>query len=368
MKVLILSDVNVIHTIRWAVSLHESGLEIAVLSLSSLKKENENYYDGVEVYHVGDLVAKGEGGLAKITYLKLVPLIKKSIIKFRPDILHAHYASSYGLLGALSGFSPFLISVWGNDIFSFPYKSPLHRAIIKYNLKKADLILSTSQIMAQQTMRFTNKPVTVVPFGVDLERFKPIKVETPFSPGDIVIGTVKTMEPKYGIKYLVEAFSLLKTRRPELPLKLLIVGGGSRIDELIDQVSELGFADHVKFTGSVGHDEVPRYFNMLDIAVFLSTLDSESFGVAIIEASACEKPVVVSDVGGLPEVVEDGVTGTVVAKKNAMAAANAIEKLIDDEELRSSMGQKGRERVKRHYDWSHNVRQMIDIYQDVLSR
>ena len=366
MKVLILSYVNVIHTIRWVVSLSESGLEIAVLSLSSLKKENERHYEGVEVYHVGDLVAGGEGGLAKITYLKLVPLIKKIIIKFRPDILHAHYSSSYGLLGALSGFRPYLISVWGNDIYSFPYRSFIHKLIIKYNLRKADLILSTSQVMARQTQLFINEQVKVVPFGVDLERFKPDEPATPFSAGDIIIGTVKTMEPKYGIEYLIEAFSLLRTRRPELPLKLLIVGGGSRIDELIQQVSSLGLTDHVKFTGFVDHEEVPSYFNMLDIAVFLSTLDSESFGVAIIEASACGKPVVVSDVGGLPEVVEDGVTGTVVPKMNAKAAAKAIEKLIDDEELRRSMGQKGRERVKKHYDWSRNVRQMIEIYQDVL--
>lgn len=366
MKVLILSDVNVIHTIRWVVSLSESGLKIAVLSLSSLKKENERHYEDVEVYHVGDLVAGGEGGLAKITYLKLIPLIKKIIIKFRPDILHAHYSSSYGLLGALSGFRPYLISVWGNDIFSFPNKSRLHRCIIKYNLNRADLILSISHVMARQTQRFTDKPIAVVPWGVDLDRFKSTKVDSLFTSGDIIIGTVKTMEPKYGITYLIEAFSLLRKRRPELPLKLLIVGGGSRIDELIQQVSELGLVDHVKFTGFVDHDEVPSYVNMLDIAVFLSTLDSESFGVAIIEASACCKPVIVSNVGGLPEVVEDGVTGVVVPNMNAEKAADALETLLDDEELRRSMGQKGRERVKKHYDWSRNVHQMIEIYQDVL--
>ena len=107
---------------------------------------------------------------------------------------------------------------------------------------------------------------------------------------------------------------------------------------------------------------------MLDIYVALSTLDSESFGVAIIEASACEKPVVVSNAGGLPEVVEDGVTGIIVPKHDEVSAANAIEKLLLDEELRIQMGQNGRKRVKELFDWNHNVAQMIDIYQRMLSK
>jgi len=82
------------------------------------------------------------------------------------------------------------------------------------------------------------------------------------------------------------------------------------------------------FTGKVPYNEVPKYQNMLTISVSVS--DSESFGVAILEASACEKPVVVSNVGGLTEVVEDGVTGIIVPPRNPEKTAEAIEKLLLD--------------------------------------
>ena len=80
--------------------------------------------------------------------------------------------------------------------------------------------------------------------------------------------------------------------------------------------------------GAVPHKDVPRYLNQMDIYVAASRLDSESFGVAVLEASACELPVVVSNAGGLPEVVEDGVTGYIAPKEDVAATATAIGKLI----------------------------------------
>ena len=201
--------------------------------------------------------------------------------------------------------------------------------------------------------------------GVDLENFRPLPVRSLFSSGDIVVGTVKTLEVKYGIEYLIRAFRLLKDMLAAIPLKLLIVGGGSQRARLESLARELGVWADTRFTGHVGHDEVPQYFNMLDIAVMPSIYDSESFGVSAIEASACCKPVVVCDVGGLPEVVEDGVTGLVVESRNEVAIATAIGRLVAEPGLRSKMGQAGRERVGKLYEWNANVEQMLSIYDEV---
>jgi glycosyltransferase involved in cell wall biosynthesis len=103
---------------------------------------------------------------------------------------------------------------------------------------------------------------------------------------------------------------------------------------------------------------------MIDISVIVS--NQESFGVSVIEAGACENPVVVSNVGGLPEVVEDGVTGIIVPAKNPIATADAIEKLILDKSLRESMGKAGRKRVEALYKWENNVEQMMEIYYKTL--
>ena len=93
---------------------------------------------------------------------------------------------------------------------------------------------------------------------------------------------------------------------------------------------------------------------------------ARALGWAVIEASACEKPALVSKVGGLPEVVKDGVTGFIVPPRNPEKAAEAIEKLILNKDLRVRMGQAGRERVKQLYNWDNNVGQMISIYKDAL--
>ena len=119
------------------------------------------------------------------------------------DILHAHYASSYGLLGALANFHPFILSIWGADIFSFPKKSFLHRYIFNFNLRVADKILSTSQIMAKEIKKYTNKEIIVTPFGIDINTFKPgNKVDKIKGEFDFIIGTIKGLEEIYGIEYL----------------------------------------------------------------------------------------------------------------------------------------------------------------------
>src|SRR5690606_14490213 len=120
---------------------------------------------------------QNENQLSKLNYLKAYRQVKRIIREFKPDILHAHYASSYGLIGALSSFHPFVLSVWGADIYNFPHISPLHNAIIRYNIRKADMILSTSKIMKTETMKYTPKEIVVTPFGIDIEKFYPKKVK-----------------------------------------------------------------------------------------------------------------------------------------------------------------------------------------------
>jgi len=366
MKLLLLSDPNSVHTIKWAKSLANEGIEIIIFGLGKLTVDEYEEINNIKVELLDENVSNDEGALYKVKYLKALPRVKKIITKFNPDIVHAHYASSYGLLGALSGFYPFIVSVWGLDVFSFPHKSFLHKTILKYNLSKANKILSTSKVMAKETKSYTDKMITVTPFGIDMEKFKPLKVDSLFHKDDIVIGTVKTLEDKYGIEYLIRAFKIVSSKYLELPLKLLIVGGGSLESQLKSLVKELNIEDKTVFTGKVPFNDVPKYQNMLSISVSVSVSNSESFGVAIIEASSCSIPVVVSNVGGLPEVVEDNVTGFVVPKENPKETALAIEKLILDDELRNKMGNEGRKRVERLYNWEDNVNQMIEIYKDIL--
>jgi glycosyltransferase involved in cell wall biosynthesis len=366
-RILFLSDVNSAHTRKWAESLAKKGFEIGVFSLSPCKSDWFEAFTNITIFSSVKLTPEQfiASDLSKVAYFKELRALKEIIKTFKPDIVHAHYATSYGLLGVLTKFKPLIISLWGSDIFDFPRKSILHRAVLKYNLKMADRVLSTSYVMAEETKKYTDRPVTVTPFGIDMDLFKPEKVESLFAPNDIVIGTIKVLDEVYGIDYLIKAFKILRDKHPELPLKLLIVGRGQQAEELKQLTVDLGVSADCIFTGFVNHSLVPHYHNMICIPCFLS--NSESFGVAVLEASSCEKPVVVTNVGGLPEVVDEGVTGFIVPPRDEKAAADAIDKLISSASLRETFGKNGRKKVNQLYDWNKNLEDIIEIYNDVLN-
>ena len=182
------------------------------------------------------------------------------------------------------------------------------------------------------------------------------------------------MDVKYGIDYLIKAFSKtyndLNISNPEIASKLYLelVGPGNQIDELKSISKQLGIDSRVRFIGRVPHTEVVNWLNRFDIYSAPSILDSESFGVAVIEASACRVPVVVSDVGGLPEVVEDGVTGYVVRAKNEDELSLRLTELVVNKEKRLEMGLNGEKSVKTKYEWSECVSLMERVYQSIINR
>jgi glycosyltransferase involved in cell wall biosynthesis len=366
MKILLLSDINSAHTQKWALGLSASGFKIGIFTLS--KPDNDWFTDkGIKVFGDNNLPKTVFSGslFGKLQYLKSVKSLNKVIKDFKPDILHAHYATSYGLIGSLTKFHPFIISVWGSDVYDFPNLFFFNPVILRYILKSSDRILSTSNSMAKEISKYTNKEISVIPFGIDLNVFKPNKVNSIFNKDEIVIGTIKTLEPKYGIEFLIEAFDIIRRKHNNFPLKLLIVGGGSKMIELKNICKQKGIENLVVFTGKISYDLVADYHNMIDVYVALSVDDSESFGVAALEASACSKPVVVSDASGFSEVTKDGITGIIVPRKNAMAAANAIEKIIIDKEYSAFLGSNGRNNVLENYNWEANLQEQILVYKSV---
>lgn len=362
MRVLLLSEANSIHTRRWVEALCRRNIDIMLLSLS---KPRDDFYDslGVKCIYINE--AKFDAPtISKIGYLKLIKHVKRAVSEFRPHILHAHFASSYGFIGSLAGFHPFIVSVWGSDVYAFPNQNPVNKWIIKYVLRKADVLLSTSSVMAKETLKYTNKEIFVTPFGVDTNRFMNTGPGVP--KGKFVVGNVKTLAPKYGIDVLIKAYKLVVERNRNLDSELLIYGTGPCREEYGLLAERLGIADKVKFMGYVDNAKLPEVYSSVSVSVSVSVSDSESFGVVAVEAMACECPVITSDADGFTEVVENGVTGLIVPKRNIEATADAIQRFIDDPSLRSKMGTEGRKRVLRFFDWEKNVDTMYKLYDKTL--
>lgn len=359
MKIAFLAPASSIHTQRWVAALCGRGHQVTLFS-----QHRHPIGDSLRGINVEWLPFSGGSGY----FLNAIRL-RTRLAELQPDLLNVHYASGYGTTAALSGFRPTLLSVWGSDVFDFPYESWLKGMILRRNLRSASRIASTSHVMATQVQKLAPSlpPVFVTPFGVDCERFRPNPCR---DPNFITIGTVKTLAHKYGIDLLIDAFARL-LRDDQLQnaglasrMRLVLVGGGEDRAALEVLATALGVRDKVVFVGPVAYREVPHWLNQLDIYVAASR--RESFGVAAVEASACGLAVVVSDAGGLPEVVRNGETGFVVPRENPQALATAIKELVLDAVLRQQMGTAGRELVLSNYEWEHCVDTMEAVYREVV--
>ncbi|MBC7861584.1 MAG: glycosyltransferase [Bacteroidia bacterium] len=366
MKILLLSDISSEHTQKWALGLASKGIEIAIFSLNHSVYDWFTGVENIQIAFQAEEQLDGKSFFEKLNYISVLNKVKKAIKEIEPDIVHAHYASSYGMLGALSKFHPFIVSVWGADVFDFPRQSAFHKKIFSYNLKKADLICSTSFIMKEETKKYTSKEIKVTPFGVDTEVFKPFKTPSLFPENAVVVGLVKSLEAKYGIEILIKAFARAKELLPGTDLRLLIVGKGSLENKLKELAEDLNISNAVIFAGKTPHEEVPRFLNMMDIFVSVSVDDSESFGVSAVEACSCAKAVIVSEVGGLKEVIINNKTGLFVPVLNVDETAAAMVRFAENPALRNEFGLRARQHVLENYNWKENLELMVTIYSELL--
>lgn len=366
MKVLLLGNPGSVHTVKWVKSLAFKGLQVYLLSLNKVSGDLFADHPNIEFQSLGlsnRFVMQKNPRFVKIIYLRILPAIKRAIQSFQPDILHSHYISSYGVLGALTGFHPYVVSIWGSDIYRFPNRSWINRTLVKYALNQADAILSTSNNMLNQIKNFTQKPVEITPFGIDTDTFRSIPVKN--DENTFVIGTVKHLKKIYGIDLLIKAFKKIVDWNPSLDLKLLVVGQGTERKNLENLANKLGISKKVEFAGDVEPDDVPYYINRMDVFVALSVCN-ESFGVSVLEAGACQIPVVVSNVSGFTEIVKDNDTGIVVPDNEVLKPAEAIHRLIHDDRLREELGKNARNHVEQLYSFHSSINSMLRIYNQVL--
>ena len=352
MHIVFLADAPYIHTRRWLEHFVGLGHRCTVLSFRPAAIE------GAEVIYVGGLER-----LAKGRYLVHARRVARLVRALDPDLVSALHLTSYGFLAALAGVRPLVTSVWGLDILETPRLSPFHAWITRYALARADEITATGLHLATAATHYAPQatPITVVPYGVDLERFQP--AERP-ERDRVVIGAAARLSKEKGVRYLVEAFARL--RHGGLDVVLRLAGDGPEMANLRALVDRLGVADAVELLGEIDHAEVPAFLHSLDIFALPSVY--ESFGVAAVEAAATGLPVVASDVFGIPDVVVDGATGLLVPPRDVAALASAIERLAGDRDLRRRLGDGGRALVRERYDWQINARQMELVYDRACER
>lgn len=359
MKVLFLSAANSIHTVRWVNALSERGHKITLVSQKNHQADADSIHSDVDIRYLPVSGTKG--------YYLNARALNRIYKQGNFDVINVHYASGYGTLARVARLPRILLSVWGSDVYDFPYESSVKEKILRKNLKYAAMLASTSKAMAKQTQKFLNenKEIKITPFGVDIKKFSPDKRKK--ENDKFVFGIIKTLSPKYGIDTVIKAFAQFYNEisdQEKGKVCLQIYGKGELLEELKKLTRTLKIEEHVIFKGYIPNDKVPRALNDMD--VFLLGSRFESFGVAAVEAMACGIPIVATDADGFKEVIKGQETGFIVPKNAPEKMAPYLKILYDDDELRKRMGAAGRKRVETLYNWDKNVETMIEAYQNLI--
>ncbi len=239
MKICFLAGANSIHSYRWITYFAGKRNKISWVSLSPLT-EGSNIPE-IDFYEIRSFSRK------ICSILKAVFKVRRLIREMRPEILHAHYAGAYGLIGALSGFHPFIITPWGSDIL-MAGGSAIKKWMVKYILKKADLITCDAEHMRNAIAKFgvDIEKIHIIYFGIDTQRFLPgrkseylaKKLEVFDSP---VIVSLRSLEPIYDVETLVRSVPQVVKEIPDA--KFMIVGTGSQEEALKGLSTRLGISD-----------------------------------------------------------------------------------------------------------------------------
>ncbi len=229
-----------------------------------------------------------------------------------------------------------------------------------YNKRVDGVVAISDKIAALLVQAGVDKEkIRIIHSGIDPIQ-SPKDRATDRSSGIPIIGTVASLEERKGHRYLLEAARLLKNQGHRLSYQLAGVGTQRRVLE--QSVLRLGLEDEVVFSGFVS--EIPSFLSRIDIFVLPSLY--EGLGVAVIEAMAAGKPVVASRVGGLPELIEDCVTGFLVPPGDPSALAQAISRMLSSEGFVEGMGAKGKERVQKRFTMERMAKQNEDFYYDLV--
>jgi len=356
----------------------EKGHDVHLITFCPSNKSDEAQqgiptFEGFEVHHfdiqriLGADDINGLWGFFKLTLNHMVRIsaLFNLVRRIKPDVLNGHFITTYGLWSALSYYHPFLLTVWGSDILVLPKQLRTGKPIARFVLKMADAVIVNSMVQKQAAVDLGCNPRKIVsfPWAVDLERFNPkvsgerIRKSLGWEQNQIIFCT-RWHKPIYGVKYLLYTIPKIVQEHPEA--RFMIGGCGPLTDKFKGFVAKEGLGGYVKFVGKISHEDMPEYMAACDIYVSPSLSDGTS--ASLLEAMACSKPVVVSDIPGNLEWVNNNINGFTVPTRDVKALANAILELLRDEVLRKKFGARNLEIVKEKAD----VRRSLQLYEDIL--
>jgi glycosyltransferase involved in cell wall biosynthesis len=347
-----------IHTRRWVEYFAEKGHKVHLIT--------PEYDDikGVKIHEVNPEVSK-------LSPLFKATIIRKLVKKIKPDVIHAHQVVPFGLYGALSGFHPFVVSAWGSDIAIFPEKSNIHKILVKYALKMADLVHTGDEPGKERLIELgcDENKILIQPMGIDTNRFFPrarsedlrrkLGIEDKYS-----VLCARWFKPQYNIDIFIKAMPYVLK---EIHNVIFIICGAGHLElELKKLVEELEINKNVVFTGLIHNEEMPKYLASIDVyvdtAIHFTSKGGGGIGVTTMEAMACETPQILAKSVSVNE-SSNWFHGLTYEPLNPKDLAKTIVYLFKNAELGIEIGKKSRETALEIGDWKKNLKIQENFYE-----
>ena len=360
----------------------KEGNEVTVVTYKD--GDNVKYYEndkGVEVYRVDNYMIRPNNFIDWIMQLNFNMITKANEIinkngKF--DVIHAHdWLVAYSAKSIKESYNiPLISTIHATESGR---NSGIHDETQRYindsewmlTYESSEVIVN-SNYMKNEVQRLFGLPydkINVIPNGVNLQLFSNVNVDYDFRrqyamDNEKIILYVGRLVYEKGIQNLIAAMPKILDRYHDS--KLIICGRGGMIDELREQVKYLGIENKVYFAGYCDSKKMQKMYKCADVAVFPSTY--EPFGIVAIESMLSGTPTIVSDVGGLNEIIEHGVTGMKSYAGNANSIADSVLSLLFDPKLCANISQNAIKKVKENYNWSKITDSTYYVYQLAIGK
>lgn len=304
---------------------------------------------------------------AVFEYLGVRRVIKAKKI----DLLHSHYAFPDGFVSRVH---PRVPGVATEHTSGFLDRLERGRLLWLYRwvYARMDHIITPSNELAGAvaSLGIPRPKITFVSNGVDTEKFSPevppksIRQEYALAPDAKIVLCPRRLEPKNGVKYLIEAAPAILLQCPDT--RFFVVGGSypDQLTLLQERARELGVLDRITFTGSVPNADMPAWYTAADVVVLPSLKEATS--IAGLEAMACGRPLVGTNVGGIPYLIDDGETGLIVEPRDPAGLAGALVRVLTDDAVRREMGFLARKKAVEQFSWVRVAGTVQGIYKKIL--
>jgi len=367
MKLCFLADCRSIHTRRW-LEFFSRDNEVHLITLNYPVEEMttvtlKDYQDMNVKIH---FIHRQFPGILFNTQK-----IKKLLRDIQPDLLHAHFATHYGYWGACSGFHPFVVSAWGDDVLIHPQKLWLS-GFVRHALRSADAITCDGENSKQAMLDLgiKNNKIYLIYHGVDTRKFSRVHrseelMKTLFNNTHPVVICIRGFNPIYNIETLIRAIPTIVAEYPDV--NFLIAGAGYEESRIKELAGHLGVSDSIRFIGWLSHETLPAYLASSDIYVSVSLSDG-GVAVSTLEAMASGIAPVVTDVGDNSLWINDSANGFVIPLKRPDILAERILLLLKNAPMRVNIGAANRRLVEEKQDYYKEMNKVHILYEHLVRR